>query len=105
MGVKAALVASVIVLGGALLPAAASSPRAARACATAVVCTAALPTMPTLAASRPMGVIDRYLAVKPRGAALARLDGRVLWAVAVPRAAARPRLVAAGDFTGDRITD
>jgi hypothetical protein len=34
-----------------------------------------------------------------------RFDGSLIWKVATPAARTRPRLVATGDFTGDRIAD
>jgi hypothetical protein len=86
---------------------AASAPPAARVkpCRPAILCKAHVPTLPTLATSTAAGRFDGYIAVGHRGAALVRFDGSLIWKVATPGARARPRLVAAGDFTGDRIPD
>src|SRR5688572_7134716 len=97
----AAAVAAIIALSGAFSSSGGSSPHAAPRCRPAILCLAGLQTLPTLAASTATGAIDSYVPVTARGAALVRLDGRVVWKVATRGATERPRLVAAGDFTGD----
>ena len=70
-------------------------------------CVTSMPSSATLVASRAGGGLDSFVGTSTAGSLeLVGLDGSLRWSATVASpVAALPRLLAAGDFTGDGITD